>query len=86
MSYRIDKDTLGEVPNSITAGYGGDQLGIWGETDPEELLNLWISILEEKQKWKDIGIKESQKLRDLSWSKSMEKFINELQTRDLLKD
>ena len=32
--------------------YGGDPLGLWGETDPEELLCWWLRIAANREQWR----------------------------------
>ena len=35
---------LGRVAPDALKAYGGDPLGLWGETDPDELLQWWLRI------------------------------------------
>ena len=32
--------------------YGGDPLGLWGETEPDELLQWWLRIAAHRQTWR----------------------------------
>ena len=35
---------ISSIDPNIHRSYGGDPLGLWGETDPEELLCWWLRI------------------------------------------
>ena len=43
---------LGRVTSEVLKAYGGDPLGLWGETDPDELLQWWLRIAADREKWR----------------------------------
>ena len=65
----------GRVSPDALKAYGGDPLGLWGETDPEELLQWWLRIAAERKAWCSIGRKHASAVRSLSWRESMRKLL-----------
>ena len=67
---------LGQVDPSVLRAYGDDQLGLWGETDPEELLDFWLQIAENREEWNRLGHEHAEAVKSLSWRKSMRKLLS----------
>ena len=67
-----------------TAGYGGDEGDLWGETDPDLLVEHWLAMMADKEGWVERGQRGAQKMASMSWSNSMEKLIAVLQTKGML--
>ena len=67
---------LGQVDPSFYRAYGGDPLGLWGETDPEELLNFWLKIAANREEWSQLGRQNADAVKSLSWRKSMRKLLS----------
>ena len=66
---------LGRVaPNALKA-YGGDPLGLWGETEPEELLQWWLRIAADRENWCRFGREHANSVRALSWRESMRRLL-----------
>ena len=65
----------GRVSSDALKAYGGDPLGLWGETDPDELLQWWLRIAAERKTWCSIGRKHASAVRSLSWRESMRKLL-----------
>ena len=65
----------GQVPSSVHSAYGGDPLRLWGETDPEELLDLWLRIAANREEWRHKGRKYADSVKSLSWRESMRKLL-----------
>ena len=80
----IGLDGKGKVPKNITAGYGGDQGKLWGETNPEELAAKWMEIWQEKSQWANKGIAAAKRLESMSWKSSMKNLITILKCKDIL--
>jgi glycosyltransferase involved in cell wall biosynthesis len=76
---------VGKVPKEITTGYGGDAGGLWGETDPEELVEWWLRLWKEKQTWRHHGQQGAGVMATMNWQTSMEKLIQLLLERELLR-
>ena len=66
---------LGQVDPRVIRAYGDDSLGLWGETDPEELLDWWLRIAANRQHWRSYGRKHADALKSLSWRESMRKLL-----------
>ena len=66
---------LGQVDPRAYRAYGGDPLGLWGETDPEELLYWWLRIAANREKWRRIGRQHAHAVKSLSWRESMRKLL-----------
>ena len=81
----VGQGGLGQVPTTITHGYGGDPEGVWGETDPEELLEGWLQIAAERQRWRQLGQREAQGMQAMSWAHSMRQLIQLLEQRGCLR-
>ncbi len=75
---------LGKVPVEITLPYGGDPEGLWGETDPQELLECWLRIAAERAHWKEVGRNSADPMKRMSWQQSMESLFSVLEQRSLL--
>ena len=65
----------GRVSPDALKAYGGDPLGLWGETDPDELLQWWLRIAAERKTWSSIGRKHASAVSSLSWRESMRKLL-----------
>ena len=76
---------VGKVPQEITTAYGGDAGGLWGETDPEELVEWWLRLWKEKQTWRHHGQQGAGAMATMNWQTSMEKLIQLLLERELLR-
>jgi len=75
---------VGHVPAEITADYGGDKGKLWGETQPEELVEKWLKIKAEKDQWRQRGQRGAQAMAAMGWDRSMKELIGVLQERQLL--
>jgi glycosyltransferase involved in cell wall biosynthesis len=82
----VGEQGLGQVPSHITGGYGGDRGGLWGETDPEQLLETWLRIKADAPFWREQGHQGAGRMRDFSWSRSMERLLGCLVEKELLTD
>tara|TARA_B100000674_G_C37977132_1_gene979985 strand:+ start:1115 stop:2323 length:1209 start_codon:yes stop_codon:yes gene_type:complete len=71
----IGKAGSGQVDPRVHRVYGGDPLGLWGETDPEELLAWWLKIAVNREEWRCIGRQHADALKSLSWRESMRKLL-----------
>ena len=80
----IGRNGQGNVQHNVTIPYGGDPAGLWGETNPEELVDWWIRIAKERTKWRLLGQKSAKAMEQMSWLNSMHKLISILNNRDLL--
>ena len=67
---------LGQVDPRVHRAYGDDPLGLWGETDPEELLTWWLRIAANRQEWRRNGRQHADAVRSLSWRESMRKLLS----------
>ena len=65
----------GQVDPRVHRAYGGDPLGLWGETDPEELLSWWLRIAANREEWRCDGRKHAHAVKSLSWRESMRKLL-----------
>ena len=63
------------VDPCVHRAYGGDPLGLWGETDPEELLSWWLRIAANREEWRCNGRRYAEALKSLSWRESMRKLL-----------
>ena len=70
---------VGKVAPDVLKAYGGDPLGLWGETDPDELLHWWLRIAAEREAWRCLGRKHASEIRSLSWRESMRKLLQLLE-------
>ena len=75
---------LGSVANEVLNAYGGDPLGLWGETDPEELLQCWLQIAADRESFYRLGRDSANAVRSLSWRESMRKLVNAAGRADTL--
>ncbi len=66
---------VGRVAPAALKAYGGDPLGLWGETDPDELLQCWLKIASERETWRSHGREHAAAVRSLSWRESMRKLL-----------
>ena len=71
---------LGRVNPVVLNAYGGDPLGLWGETDPEELLYWWLQIAANREEWHRNGRQYADDVKSLSWRKSMRKLLTLVET------
>ena len=67
---------LGRVAPAALNAYGGDPLGLWGETDPDELLQWWLRIAAERETWRRHGREHAGAVRTLSWRESMRRLLS----------
>ena len=65
----------GEVDARVHRVYGGDPLGLWGETDPEEILSWWLRIAANREEWRCNGRQHADAVKSLSWRESMRKLL-----------
>jgi glycosyltransferase involved in cell wall biosynthesis len=76
---------LGQVSGLITRPYGGDPLGLWGETEPAEIADLWRRIAADKATWRQRGLQGAPAFGErFSWGASMARLLSLLQQRGLL--
>ena len=66
---------LGRVASDVLNAYGGDPLGLWGETDPDELLQWWLRIAADRENWSRLGREHAGEVRSLSWRESMRRLL-----------
>ena len=66
----------GEVDARVHRVYGGDPLGLWGETDPEEILSWWLRIAANREEWRCNGRQHADAVKSLSWRESMRKLLS----------
>jgi len=66
---------LGQVAQPLVGPYGGDPLGLWGETSPQELLDWWLRIAAEPQPWRQRGQQGAQAMEAMSWRRSMAQLL-----------
>ena len=66
---------LGQVDPRVHRAYGEDPLGLWGETDPEELLDWWLRIAANREEWRCNGRQYAHAVKSLSWRESMRKLL-----------
>jgi glycosyltransferase involved in cell wall biosynthesis len=81
----IGEAGLGRVPAAITRPYGGDPAGVWGETEPDELLEWWLRLAAERHAWRERGRQEARALEAFSWCRSMERLLQLLRERGWLR-
>ena len=67
---------VGGVSQTDLKYYGEDALGLWGETDPEELLQWWLKIAADRQAWQQIGRENASAIKALSWRESMKRLLS----------
>lgn len=76
---------LGRVSEAITRPYGGDPLGLWGESDPAEIAAHWRAMAADKAAWRQRGLQGAGPFGErFSWSASMARLLSSLQQRGLL--
>ncbi|MBM5784437.1 MAG: glycosyltransferase family 4 protein [Cyanobacteria bacterium K_DeepCast_35m_m1_288] len=75
---------LGQVPPLLTQGYGGDPRGLWGETDPAELLEGWLRIAAERTYWRALGQRAAVAMQTMGWNRSMERLLALISERGFL--
>jgi hypothetical protein len=80
----LGQTRVGNELEQGSAGYGGDEGDLWGETDPDLLVEHWLAMMTEKDAWVERGQRGAQKMASMSWSNSMEKLIAVLQTKGML--
>ena len=71
----IGQRGVGRVAPSALNGYGGDPLGLWGETEPDELLQWWLRIAADRESWRRLGRDHAAAVRSLSWRESMRRLL-----------
>jgi len=75
---------LGRVPAAITRGYGGDAGGLWGETDPEELVAVLLELQRNQGFWHERGQAGAAQMERFSWRRSMQELLDNLNDCGLL--
>ena len=65
----------GQVAPDVMKAYGGDPLGLWGETDPDEMLQWWLRIAAERKTWCRLGREHATAVSSLSWRESMRRLL-----------
>ena len=65
----------GHVDPSVHRAYGDDPLGLWGETNPEELLDWWLRIAANRYEWQLRSRQHADAVKSLSWRESMRKLL-----------
>ena len=73
-----------DVDESITRFYGYDHRSMWGESNPDTLVELWCQQLKNKQEWHYRGVKGAEQMKKYSWVASMDNLIQALVQRKLL--
>ena len=71
----VGEGGLGQVAQPLVGPYGGDPLGVWGETTPEELLDWWLRLAAEPQPWRQRGLQGAQAMEAMSWRRSMAQLL-----------
>ena len=71
---------LGQVDPAVQRAYGDDPLGLWGETDPGELLEWWLRIAANRDEWRSHGRQYAEAVKSLSWRESMRKLLSVVET------
>ena len=71
----IGQAGLGQVDSHAHRVYGNDPLGLWGETDPGELLDWWLRIAANREEWRCNGRQHAVAMKSLSWRESMRKLL-----------
>lgn len=71
----IGASGVGRVDPNLIGPYGGDPLGYWGETDPDELLHWWLRIAADRESWRRQAREQAAAVRSLSWRASMERLL-----------
>jgi glycosyltransferase involved in cell wall biosynthesis len=82
----IGQEGLGKVPDKITAGYGGDAGRLWGETEPDELVEIWLRIKADPIEWRRRAERGAIAMKGFSWARCMERLLECLTERSLLED
>jgi hypothetical protein len=62
---------VGQVGPSLVGPYGGDPLGVWGETQPQELLDCWLRVAAAKDRWRQQAVEAASAMEAMSWRRSM---------------
>jgi hypothetical protein len=57
---------------------------MWGESNPDALVELWYQQLKEKEEWKNRGLQGANKMEKYSWIASMDKLIQALTHQKLI--
>tara|TARA_B100000674_G_C37769046_1_gene881608 strand:+ start:22 stop:1029 length:1008 start_codon:yes stop_codon:yes gene_type:complete len=71
----MGQEGIGRVTPDVLKSYGGDPLGLWGETDPDELLQWWLRIAADRETWCQRGREYARAVSSLSWRESMRKLL-----------
>lgn len=75
----VGMDGIGNVSPQLTAAYGGDPVGMWGETDPDELLRVWLRLAAgDRQNLRISCFDGIHSMAHWSWKSSMERLMNVL--------
>lgn len=72
-------------PKQLSEAYGGDEQNIWGETDPDALVEEWVSQFKKKEYWRANVSEHGSKMTEWCWDKSMGKLMDVLYSHDFLK-
>ena len=71
----VGEGGLGQVAQPLVGPYGGDPLGVWGETTPQELLEWWLRLAAEPQPWRQRGQQGARAMEAMSWRRSMAQLL-----------
>ena len=77
----VGQTGLGQVAPSLVGPYGGDPLGLWGETRPEELLEWWLRLAGETPIWRQRGQQGARAMEAMSWRRSMAQLLQLLESQ-----
>ncbi|MEB3234848.1 MAG: glycosyltransferase family 4 protein [Cyanobacteriota bacterium] len=78
-AWPVGQRGLGAVAPPLVAPYGGDPLGLWGETEPQELLDCWLRLAADKQRWRAQASHDAVAMERMSWRVSMARLMQLLQ-------
>ena len=76
----VGQTGLGQVAPALVGPYGGDPLGLWGETRPEELLEWWLRLAAETPIWRQRGQQGARAMESMSWRRSMAQLLQLLES------
>lgn len=82
----VGQNGVGQVPARITKAYGGDPAGLWGETEPDELVEQWLRMKAEPRAWEQRGQRGAKAMTPFSWQHCMQRVVDCLVQRGLLEN
>ena len=80
----IKRASIKTNSKKISEAYGGDEQEIWGESDPDSLVEQWMMQLQNRSYWREKRIDNAASMKAWSWNKSMESLINKLKENNLM--